>query len=139
MLLGAVDRLVAHLARLGVGVGADARGLLLGGALDRRRGALGRLDDHADLLRGGHGEGLDPGRADGSRSARGALGVGELPLQALDLEGQRIEVGVHRFGLVATAADGEVLLLDGLPVESQSAHSSCGTWARPRGAASASA
>ena len=73
-------------------------------ALEVGSRGLGGLDDRGDLLAGHAGDRL------GAAALR-------LALERLDLVGQPGEVLVDGLGLIATAADGEVALLDGLAVQ----------------------
>ena len=108
MIARTLDGVVARAVGVAGGVRADLGGLLLGGALDVGGAGLGGLDDGADLLGGGLGEGFG-----GAALLRA--------LQSVDLIGQLRQERVDGLGLVTTAADGEVALLDGLTVERQDA------------------
>ena len=92
--------LLARGLRLAGGLGADLAGLLLGLALDLGGARLGRLDDRAHLVAGRRGERL------------GALA--RRALELLELVRERAQVRIDRLGVVAPAADWEVLLLDAL-------------------------
>ena len=89
--------------RLGVGLGPDLAGLVLGLALDVGGAGFGGLDDRAHLLAGGRGE----------RFAAAPGGALEL----VDLVGESVQMAVNRLRVVAPPPDGEVLLLDALSVQ----------------------
>jgi hypothetical protein len=60
---------------------------------------------------------IDRTCSDAAWAERGAAAALRGALQRLELVGELSQVLVDRLGLVAAAADGEVLLLDGLTVE----------------------
>jgi hypothetical protein len=90
--------LVASAARVLLGLAGNVGGARLGG-----------LDYHPDLL--------------GGRSRQGLRAPGGGQAQLLHLDGDGLQVCVHRVGLVPPAADGEISLLDVLAVDGQAGSS----------------
>ncbi len=104
---GALERFLAVLVGVAVGLFADRAGLLEGVVLDVGGGGLGRLEDALHL----------GGRRGGERQVGGA--VGGRPLDVLELARERPQVCVDGVRVIATAADREILTFDCLSVEVQ--------------------
>jgi hypothetical protein len=106
-----VGGLLASGLGFGLGLLPDLPGFLVSRALDVGSAVLGRFHDRPHLLAGRRGQGVAaaPGRAP-------ELG---------DLVGQGGKVCVDGFGVVTAPPDGEVLLLDALPVQRHLRTSRC--------------